>query len=73
MAYGAVSLKSHTAKHSCTYGYCDVLMLAVEILNYIGKKFSFSTPQGLLESLYVSGLKVLHSINQTDRWGHYCV
>lgn len=68
MAFGAVSLKSHTAKNSCTYGHCDVLMLAIEILNYIGGKNPFPTPKRLLESLYDSGLRVLHSTNHTDRW-----
>lgn len=46
MAFGAVSLKSHTVKNSCTYGHCDVLMLAIEILNYIGEKTLFLLPSG---------------------------
>lgn len=49
MAFGAVSLKSHTAKNSCTYGHCDVLMLAIEILNYIGAKKTFSYSQAVTE------------------------
>lgn len=46
MTYGAVSLKSHTAENSCTYGHCDVLVLAIEILNYIEKKTLFLLIRG---------------------------
>lgn len=38
-------------KIPATYGHSDVLMLAIEILNYIGKKKTFPTRKGLLESL----------------------
>lgn len=54
-------------KIPATYGHSDVLMLAIEILNYIGKKKPFLLARVYWRA-YVSGLRVLHSINQTGRW-----
>lgn len=40
---GVASLKLLSAENSRTYGHCDVLMLAVEILNYPEKALCLPT------------------------------